>query len=239
MYKNTKNLVLIIALLSFSVVSCIVTPAVGKGQRHTEMVELDDAETVTAEIIMGAGKLVVQSGTKALMEGEFIYNYPEYAADISYQVRSTGRGDLQVVQDDGPRFRIQSNYKNEWELTFNEDIPLDLDVTLGAGESVLDLVDLNLTSFQLTIGAGTAYVDLSGDLDQDLNVSIQGGVGELTMLLPPDTNIEAVVHGGLGEINTQGLYQEGDEFVSKYSGSGPVLNVSIDGGVGQLNLRVQ
>ena len=239
MSKNAKTLVLIIALLSFATVSCIATPAIGKVQRHTDMVELDDAETVTAEIIMGAGKLVVQSGTEALMEGEFIYNFPEYAADISYRVSSGGRGNLQVVQDDGPRFRIRSNYKNEWELTFNEDIPLDLDVTLGAGESVLDLVDLNLTSFQLTMGAGVAYLDLSGKFDQDLNVSIKGGVGELTLLLPPDTNIEAVVNGGLGEINTQGLYQEGDEFVSKYSGSGPVLKVSIDGGVGQLNLLVQ
>jgi hypothetical protein len=35
------------------------------------VVELDNAETVTTEIIMGARKLVVQSGAKAFMEGEF------------------------------------------------------------------------------------------------------------------------------------------------------------------------
>lgn len=229
----------LMAALSIAAAGCVAIPAVSEVGSHTEMTDLEDAESVTAEIIMGAGKLVVQSGTKALMEGEFHYSYRDYAPDITYRVRSSGRGDLLVEQDDGPNFCVQSNYKNEWELVFNGEIPLDLDITLGAGESVLGLADLNLGSFALKMGAGSSYVDLSGILDKDLEVNIQGGVGELTVLLPLDTNISAEVTGGLGEINIKGLDREGQMFVSKYSGPGPVLNITIEAGIGQLNLSVQ
>ncbi len=239
MDKRIKFSLHLIAVLSIAVVSCIAIPVVSRVGSHSEVIDLEDAESVTAEIMMGAGKLVVQSGTEALMEGEFHYSYRDYAPDITYHVRSGGRGDLQVVQDDGPKFRVQLNYKNEWELVFNEEIPLDLDITLGAGESVLDLTNLNLESFALKMGAGASYLDLSGTLDQDLSVTIQGGVGELTLLLPPETNINVEVTGGLGEINTKGLYRDGALFVSKYSGSGSVVNIKIEAGIGQLNLLVQ
>ena len=229
----------LIAALSIAAVSCVAAPMVSTSGSHTEVIDVEDADSVTAEIVMGAGKLVVQSGTEALMEGEFLYSNQDYAPDITYRVRSGGRGDLLVEQDDGPNFRVQTNYKNEWELVFNEEIPLNLDITLGAGESILDLADLNLGSFALRMGAGSSYLDLSGPLDQDLSVSIQGGVGELTVLLPLDTNINAEVTGGLGEINIKGLVQDGEMFVSKYSGSGPVVNITIEAGIGQLNLLVQ
>ncbi len=239
MDKRIKFSLFLIAALSIAAVSCTAIPAVGRIGSHTEVIDAEDADSVTVEIIMGAGKLIVQSGAEALMEGEFHYSYQDYDPDITYRLRSGGRGDLLVEQDCVPKFRVQSNYKNEWELVFNEEIPLDLDITLGAGESILDLADLNLESFALKMGAGAAYVDLSGTLDQDLSVNIQGGVGELTVLLPPDTNINAEVTGGLGEINAKGLDRDGEMFVSKYSGSGAVVNIIIEAGIGQLNILVQ
>jgi len=239
MEKRIKFSLFLIAALSIAAVSCVAAPMVSKSGSHTEVIDAEDADSVTAEIVMGAGKLVVQSGTESLMEGEFLYSSQDYAPDITYRVHSGGRGDLLVEQDDGPNFRVQTNYKNEWELVFNEEIPLNLDITLGAGESIFDLADLNLGSFTLKMGAGSSYLDLSGTLDQDISVSIQGGVGELTVLLPLDTNINAEVTGGLGEINIKGLVQDGEMFVSKYSGSGPVVNITIEAGIGQLNLLVQ
>ncbi len=234
-----KFCMFLIAAVSIAAVGCVAIPAVSSLESHTEVIDAEDADSVTAEIMMGAGKLAVQPGTEALMEGEFHYSHRDYAPDITYRVRSGGRGDLLVEQDDWPQFRVQSDFKNEWELVFNEEILLDLDITLGAGESILDLANLNLSSFALKMGAGASYVDLSGTIGQDLVVNIQGGVGELTVLLPLDTNINAEVTGGLGEINIKGLVQDGATFVRKYSGSGPVLTITIEAGIGQLNLLVQ
>ena len=239
MEKRIKVSLLIITVMSILIVGCIATPVMSREGSHTEVIEVEEADSVSADVIMGAGRLEVRSGADALMEGEFHYSYREYAPDITFRVRSNGTGDLKIEQDDEPKFRVQANYKNEWELVFNDTVPLDLAITLGAGESILELADLNLESFELKMGAGASTIDLSGEIEHDLTVNIQGGVGELTVILPPETNINAEVTGGLGEINTQGLYQEGHQYTSKYSGSGPVLNITIEAGIGQLNMMVQ
>jgi hypothetical protein len=234
-----KKILIIIGLVSLSAVSCVATPIAGRVSSHSEQISLDGAESVQAQILMGAGKLVVEGGADQLMEGDFTYTYREYAPDIDYRVRLNEVGVLDIKQEDKPGIRVNTNYRNDWVLKFNEDVPLELNITLGAGESDLDLSELNLENFSLQMGAGAAYIDLSGDLDDDLRVNIQGGVGELTVVLPADTNIELDVQSGLGEINTSGLNREGNLYVGKYSGSGPVLYVSIEVGVGQLNLMVQ
>ena len=239
MEKKLMGLLLVSTVLSLAVVSCIASPITVQIRSHSEKVELEDADSVNVDIKMGAGKLEVNGGAGTLMEGEFSYSNRAYAPEVSYRVRSNGIGSLQILQEDKPGIQISSSYKNDWDLVFNNDIPIDMDITLGAGESILDLEDLNLENFTMQMGAGESYVDLSGDIKDDLSVDIQGGVGELTLILPPDTNIEADVSGGLGEINTSGLYRENDHFISKYSGSGPVLYITIEAGVGQLNLLVQ
>ncbi len=234
-----KKVLMIIGLVSLSAVSCVVNPIAGRIRSHSDQVSLDGAESVQAEVLMGAGKLVVEGGADQLLEGDFTYSYREYAPDIDYRVRMNEVGVLEVKQEDKPGIRVNANYRNDWVLKFNEDVPLVLDVTLGAGKSDFDLSRLNLNSFCLQMGAGEAYVDLNGDFDDDLQVNIQGGVGELTVVLPADTKIEVKVQGGLGEINTSGLNREGNLYVGQYSGSGPVLYVSIEVGIGELTLLVQ
>ncbi|MCJ7734442.1 MAG: toast rack family protein [Anaerolineales bacterium] len=239
MEKKLMGLLLVITVLSLAVVSCIASPITVQIRSHSEKVELEDADSVNVDIKMGAGKLEVNGGADSLMEGVFSYSNRAYAPEVSYRVRSNGIGSLQILQEDKPGIQIPSSYKNDWDLAFNNDIPMEMDITLGAGESILNFENLSLENFTMQMGAGASFVDLSGDIKDDLTIDIQGGVGELTLILPPDTNIEADVSGGLGEINTSGLYRENDHFISKYSGSGPVLYITIEAGVGQLNLLVQ
>jgi len=239
MNKRIIRTVLIIGLVSLSLASCYVMPAAGRVRSQSEDIDQGGAESVRVEILMGAGKLEIKGGADKLLEGDFTYSYREYAPEIDYRVRGNGVGLLEVKQEEKPGIRINNNYRNEWELRFNQDVPLDLDVILGAGEGDLDLSQLNLGSFSLQMGAGQANVDLTGAYPGDLQVNIQGGVGELTVVLPDDTNIEASVQGGLGEINTSGLDREGNRYVSKYTGSGPIINLNIEAGIGELNLFVQ
>jgi hypothetical protein len=239
MENKIKKLLMIIGVVSLSITSCVVNPVEGRVRSHSDEVSLDGAESVQAEILMGAGKLVVEAGAKELMEGYFTYNYREYAPDIDYRVRNNNVGILEIKQEDKPGVNVSRNYRNDWEIKFNKDVPLELDITLGAGENDLDLSELNLVAFSLQMGAGEADIDLDGVFEDDLRVDIQGGVGELTVLLPADTNLEVEVQGGLGEINTSGLDRDGNLYVGEYSGSGPVLYISIEAGIGQLNLSVQ
>jgi hypothetical protein len=186
---------------------------------------------------MGAGELKVGGAADALVEGAFSYNVADWKPQVDYEV-SGERGDLTVKQGSGDDGRL-GGARNEWDLRFNDDVPTDLVVEMGAGESDLDLDSLTLTSLDLEMGAGEPKVDLTGDYAQDFDVSIEGGVGETTVLVPSEVGVRVRAEGGLGKINVEGFQREGEAYVNDAYGDSDVsLNVDVRGGVGAINLEV-
>ena len=148
-------------------------------------------------------------------------------------------GELSVRQGSGGGVRLGGDARNEWDLRFSDEVPIDLRVQMGAGESDLDLDSLTLTGLSLEMGAGETTVDLTGDYTRDFDASIEGGVGVATVLLPSEVGVRARAQGGLGKINAKGLKKEGDSYVNgAYGDSDVTLDVDVQGGVGQINLEV-
>jgi hypothetical protein len=82
-------------------------------------------------------------------------------------------------------------------------------------------------------------VDLTGDYARSLDASIEGGVGEATVLLPSEVGARVSADGGLGKINAEGLRMKGDSYVNDaYGDSEVIVEVDIQGGVGQITLEV-
>ncbi len=128
---------------------------------------------------------------------------------------------------------------NEWDLHLGKDIPLDLDVELGAGQSDLALGGLRLTELDIRTGAGESTIDLSGDWERDLDVNIQGGVGKSTLRLPEDVGVRVRADVGLGDVDAHGLSKDGDAYVNDaYGESDITLDINLDGGVGEVNLEL-
>ena len=233
-----KHLVVLLAAAALFLGSC-GQQEVGEMQRQSESVDLENAQSARVELRMGAGELNVSGGADALMEADFAYNVSEWEPEVSYDV-SGETGELSVEQgssDEG--VRVGGDARNEWEVRFNDEVPTDLQVEMGAGESDLDLDSLTLTGLDLEMGAGQTTVDLTGDYGQNLEASIEGGVGEATVLLPSEVGVRARAEGGLGKINAEGLQREGDSYVNDaYGDSDVTLEVDVQGGVGQINLEV-
>ena len=212
--------------------------AVGEMQRDSQKVQPENAQSVRAHLKIGAGELNVSGGADALMEAEFAYNVADWKPDVSYDV-SGDTGELSVEQGSGQDVRPGGNARNEWDVLFSDELPTDLRVQMGAGESSLDLDSLTLTGLDLQMGAGKTTVDLTGDYTSDFDASIQGGVGEATVLLPSEVGIKAKAEGGIGRIDAKGLKKEGDSYVNEAYGSSDVtLEIDVQGGVGQINLEV-
>jgi N-terminal domain of toast_rack, DUF2154 len=212
--------------------------AVGEMQRDSQKVQPENAQSVRAHLKIGAGELNVSGGADALMEAEFAYNVADWKPDVSYDV-SGDTGELSVEQGSGQDVRPGGDARNEWDVLFSDEMPTDLRVQMGAGESSLDLDSLTLTGLDLQMGAGKTSVDLTGDYTSDFDASIQGGVGEATVMLPGEVGVRARAEGGLGNINAKGLKKEGDSYVNEAYGSSDVtLEVDVQGGVGQINLEV-
>ena len=211
---------------------------VRKLQEESKSVDLNNADSVRAQLKMGAGELNVTGGADQLMDGDFSYNVSEWKPKVSYDV-SDQEGELLVKQGGANSGSLDGKARNEWDISFNDEVPTDLVVEMGAGESDLDLDSLTLKGVDLKMGAGKSTVDLTGDYAKSFDASIQGGVGEATVLLPSGVGVKAKAEGGLGKINAKGLKKVGDSYVNDAYGESDV-NVSVDvkGGVGEINLKV-
>jgi N-terminal domain of toast_rack, DUF2154 len=211
---------------------------VGKMQHVSKSVDSGNAQSARAQLKMGAGELNLTGGADRLMEADFSYNVSEWKPKVSYDV-SGKKGELVVKQGSAEGGNLSGGARNEWDISMNDEVPTELMVQVGAGESDLDLDSLTLTGVDLQMGAGKTTVDFSGDYTQSFEATIEGGVGEATVLLPSKVGVKAKAAGGLGMINAKGLKKVGDSYVNDaYGESDTNLNIDVKGGVGEINLKV-
>jgi hypothetical protein len=201
---------------------------------ESQSVDLKGAQSVDLTVEMGAGELKMQGGAAPLLDADFRYTSAERKPELKYDV-SGGRGTLVVRQHGGNN--VGSNHKNEWDLRLNEDVPMDIGVKVGAGESRLDLGNVALHSLNIEMGVGQLSLDLRGHPRNDVDVHISGGVGEATVRLPRRARLDVEAHGGIGEITTSGLTKNGDRWVNDPSGDTQgSMHVSVNGGIGGIHL---
>jgi hypothetical protein len=202
-------------------------------QSTTQTVHLDGATAVTANLNFPAGELNVKGGSGELLDA--VFRSSSNAPKIDYTVDS-GHGQLSLNANDVDHVYF-GNDANQWDLTFGDAVPLDLTLQMGAGQSNLDVADLNLTRLQVHMGAGEMRLNLTGPRKQNLSADIQGGVGQARIRLPKDVGVHARASGGIGSINVHGLKKQGDEYVNDAYGKTPTsIDLQVHGGIGEIDL---
>lgn len=231
------------------------------GELRTESHVIDKAEITTgqATIAMSAGELVISGGAEELLDATFTYNVDEWTPQISYAAADK-QGNLSIRQpamnfDGIPTDEI----RNSWQIKLNDEVPLDLNLELGAGVGELDLHELTLERLAVKAGAGetkinlagtsvprlnidagvgSMTVDLTGEWQNDLKAVIRSGIGELTVKLPREAGVRVSVSQGMvTELTTRGLTAKGQSFVNEAYGQSPVtLDIELEGGIGQITL---
>jgi len=236
---SSKNLCLLALLpVLLSLCACDINrPATGPLQTDVKEIKLGDAKSVRVEIRMGAGELKIGGGAANLMDGQFTYNVPAWKPEVDYRTIGT-EGSLSIRQPD-TRGGAGRDVRYDWDLRLSDKVPLSIDVQMGAGRADLTLGRLSLTNLDLKMGAGETIVDLTGDWKNDLSAHIRGGVGKATVRLPRDVGVYATAAGGIGAINAHDLKKEHGAYVNDAYGKSPVtLRVTVEGGVGEINLEL-
>lgn len=106
----------------------------------------------------------------------------------------------------------------------------------GASQVELDgLANANFKNMTFSGGAGNYTLDFSGELKQDAKVTITGGVSNVKIIVPSGMQSRITVTGGLNNITPRGTWTVEDK-VYQTHGSGPVLTINLDMGVGNLEL---
>jgi hypothetical protein len=201
----------------------------------TQTVELQGAKTVSADLEMPAGTLKLSGGSATLLDASFRYRDSEGKPQVDYSV-SGEHGQLSIIQNE-KHIHVGTTHSN-WNLQFANNVPLDLNLQMGAGHSDLQLRELDVRHLEVKIGAGEMQLDLSGPRKSSLDADIQGGVGSATIYLPKDVGVRVHASGGIGSVNTHGMTKDDDDYVNSAYGKTPAtITLTIQGGVGSIDLE--
>jgi hypothetical protein len=260
------SLTLLIALGCSGFSVSFNTVEVGEIQTLSHTIEREDVAEVRADIDMGSGKLIVDSGARALMEGDFTFNVAEWEPEVHYDVRDS-EGRLSIRQPQTGEFSFGKDVRYIWDLRFDEETPMHMDIDLRAGEGDIDLGKLNITHLDMKAGAGDVdldlggnesleylefdmgtgnlNLDLTGNWEEEVDVIINGAIGKTTLHLPNDIAVQVNVTQGIGEIIANDMHKRGDTYVNNAyveresrSDADVMVQINIRAGIGQINLIV-
>jgi hypothetical protein len=214
--------------------ACGLPVATGPLVKEHHAVERGAATQARVELDMSAGELEVKSGAATLFDGDFDFNVPVLKPVIDYAVNGD-TGTLKVSQES-----TSGNYENRWRLSLDEKTPVDLTVTLGAGDAELVLGRLNLRSLSVRLGAGDLKVDLRGTPARSYSVKVQAGAGDTTIELPASVGISARTSGLIGDSNVSGLEKRDGRWINARAEGSPVtVDVDVQHAIGDLRLRAE
>jgi hypothetical protein len=205
----------------------VPTIEVGDVQDDRETIPLSGAKSATVKVVFGAGKLEIEAGTSdQLFSGRFRYNVERWAPDVAYD------GDVLTIEQGGTEedWGIPTgNVRNEWELEFSPEIPLEMDLKVGAGDGKLDLTGLQLAGLDLDVGAGDFEVRFDEPNEADMHhLTLDAGASRLEVTGIGHAGPEQVhVQGGIGDMTL--------DLTGAWPGS---ADVKITAGVGSVTLRL-
>lgn len=229
---------------------------------QTETLPRNGVDRLTARLSIGVGKLMVTGGADQLMEADFEYHQESWKPEISFEGQNS-EGDLSIKQPgltDDLDFDLDNNQRNEWRIRLNDDVQYDLECSIGAGETELDLRGLSLNRVDIDAGVGKHTVnlrdtslpeliidagvgevnlDLSGRWNNSLSAEIDGGIGELTLTVPSQVGVQLDVSGGLGSVEVpSGYTKNGNAYTNAaYDQAEYRLDIDVDAGLGSIEVE--
>ncbi len=131
-----------------------------------------------------------------------------------------------------------SNQYN-WKLALNPQVPVDLKLSMGAGEANLDLTGLNISKLRSDLAVGDTKITLpqNGRLD----AAVDSAIGSVTIYVPKGTALQIKAANGLSTISVPPGYQkEGKTYTSPgYTSAENRVNLDLNQAIGSMTIIEQ
>jgi len=212
--------------------------------QNTTTIPLDRGSSGEVRIILGAGDLTVRDGAREdqLMEATVYSGRPEmqpdYTLGINGSAKTVAMTETGHKKKDWVLSHSPASWDNTWDVKLNGEIPFTIAVNTGAGDCDVLLGDMNLTSLSVNTGAGDTMIDLDGYHGGRFNAVIHNGVGDLTLRIPRESNTRILLHQGVGDIDTSGIVQTDDHYITAgFNPALPANEITITQGVGSIQME--
>jgi hypothetical protein len=127
--------------------------------------------------------------------------------------------------------------KYRWDLGLAGGIPIDLKVDMGAGEALLNLDGVDLTSLKVSLGMGKVEVTLpqSGSY----NAQLDEAIGELVVWVPRNIGVSITPGTALVAANyPPGFVKQGDKFISpNFNSAADRVDLRLNLAIGSVSVR--
>lgn len=225
--------------------------------KETKKIEMDDIDTLKVKVIMGAGRLLLNGKTKHMFAGSFAYNDEDFAPRVKYY-RKENWGIIKVIPKQFKENSEHEDIKNVWNLRFNENLPIKMDLKFGAGLGELNLgllnmyagvlklgagkIDINLTNSKtiedlaIKMGVGDVTINLSDFDRNEINLSVDGGIGKFTLIVPEDKNSDIYIDRGIAKVSADSFEKRADHYFNHLNDSKETILVKIHAGLGHVEL---
>jgi len=184
----------------------------------------------------GAGRLQIGAGAAPgnLADGSFV-------GGLDCQRQQVGDT---VELDMRPRFRDWTgpwglHNSLDWDLRLTGNVPMTLELEMGASESHLDLADLRVTDLSVKTGASSTHLMLPAHAGET-RVRVESGAAAVNVVVP--TGVAARIRSGGALSNTRvdelRFPRQGDVYQSvNYDTAPNKVDVVIQAAVGSVDIR--
>lgn len=209
-----------------------------RGRSADVGIALGDTSRADLELDMAMGRLHLTggaepgeaiSGTIGLSRGQrLIADGAERGETARARVAAEGRWF---------RFGVDPANVDPWHLRLTDEVPVQVRVSTGVGETRMDLSTLTLEEVRIDVGVGRTVVTLP-DRGRP-RVRIDGGIGETVVRIPDAIPARIAVTTGLGAANVdEDFVRSGEVYTSPgWDDADERLDVVVDSGIGTVRVE--
>ncbi|MBG7609857.1 MAG: hypothetical protein IZT55_03230 [Anaerolineae bacterium] len=216
------------------------TATQGKGALEIEEISipLQGAESAKIQLEFGAGQvnLAGGAGSDQFLEGTFAggalthSKLIENLLDVTIEPPSADFVHMVMPWSWGAR---------EWNISLNDQIPLNLQVKTGASSMELDLSNLRVTELELDTGASSTKITLPANAGHT-HVDVDGGAASIVLNVPDGVAARIQIDSGLAAISVdqERFPRLGDIYKSnEFDTAENKVDITADFGAGSLTIR--
>jgi hypothetical protein len=216
------------------------TAAQGKGALEIEEISIphQDADGAKIQLEFGAGQVKMTDGADSdlLLQGAFTGGA---------QIHTERNGNLLDVTLEPPSADIVhmmmpwSWGARSWDISLNDQIPLNLKIETGASSMELDLTNLRVTELNLDTGASSTEISLPANAGHT-HVDVDGGAASSVLNIPQGVAARIQIDSGLAAISVdrERFPRVGDVYKSQdFDTAENKVDITADIGAGSLAIR--
>lgn len=163
---------------------------------------------VTIEPAAGSLRITAMPGPDGLVEGtvgrvgqeRVISDYSMSGGTATFTLRGTGGVFLSVPRGGQGQWN--------WDLALTPAVPIDLNTSLGAGQSLIDLTNLDISALDVNLGMGQTTVILPSE--GDFEGKVEGAIGQTVIQVPKGMALRIESNSGLASTNVPSDFAEQD-----------------------------